>query len=364
MASQVAARVGARRSRDVAAAARSSRDVTAPDDGVITSRTVTVGQIAQAGNEMLRLLRNGRIEWRGEAPETRLKDLAPGQGVSVMTADGTPFHGKIRVVVADDLGQRSHGAHLRRPRRPTSALRPACSRAARSRSARGLRTWCRCESVVSADGYSYVFVLERGQHRRAPARRDGRHPRRMRSRSSAASRAGERIVDKGAGFLKDGDRVNVEQRGGRLMNFVTWSIRNPVPVIVLFIALTVAGLISFPKLGVLDRPDIEFPAVDRHGHVSGRRADADGIRDHAQGRGCRRDDRRHRADDLDRRRGRVDDEHRVPVRHRPLRRARRRPRRDDADPLRSAGRRQRADRLARRRRPAAPSSRGASRPTT
>jgi len=45
------------------------------------------------------------------------------------------------------------------------------------------------------------------------------------------------------------------------MNFVTWSIRNPVPVIVLFIALTIAGIISFPKLGVLDRPDIEFPAV-------------------------------------------------------------------------------------------------------
>ncbi len=45
------------------------------------------------------------------------------------------------------------------------------------------------------------------------------------------------------------------------MNFVTWSIRNPVPVIMMFIALTVAGIISFPKLGVLDRPDIEFPAI-------------------------------------------------------------------------------------------------------
>ncbi|HET8698540.1 MAG TPA: efflux RND transporter permease subunit, partial [Gammaproteobacteria bacterium] len=45
------------------------------------------------------------------------------------------------------------------------------------------------------------------------------------------------------------------------MNFVTWSIRNPVPVIVLFIGLTVAGLISFPKLGVQDRPDIEFPTI-------------------------------------------------------------------------------------------------------
>jgi multidrug efflux pump subunit AcrB len=45
------------------------------------------------------------------------------------------------------------------------------------------------------------------------------------------------------------------------MNFVTWSIRNPVPVVMLFIGLTLAGLISFPKLGVLDRPDIEFPSV-------------------------------------------------------------------------------------------------------
>ena len=45
------------------------------------------------------------------------------------------------------------------------------------------------------------------------------------------------------------------------MNFVTWSIRNPVPVVMMFIALTIAGLISFPKLGVLDRPDIEFPAI-------------------------------------------------------------------------------------------------------
>jgi multidrug efflux pump subunit AcrB len=45
------------------------------------------------------------------------------------------------------------------------------------------------------------------------------------------------------------------------VNFVTWSIRNPVPVIVLFVALSVAGLISFAKLGVQDRPDVELPAV-------------------------------------------------------------------------------------------------------
>jgi multidrug efflux pump subunit AcrB len=45
------------------------------------------------------------------------------------------------------------------------------------------------------------------------------------------------------------------------MNFVTWAIRNPVPVIMLFIALTLTGLMAFPRLGVQQQPDIEFPGV-------------------------------------------------------------------------------------------------------
>jgi multidrug efflux pump subunit AcrB len=46
------------------------------------------------------------------------------------------------------------------------------------------------------------------------------------------------------------------------MNFVTWAIRNPVPVIVLFIVLTVGGLISFKRLGIQDFPDIALPGVN------------------------------------------------------------------------------------------------------
>ena len=72
--------------------------VTASDDGVITSRTVTVGQIAQAGGEMLRLLRNSRIEWRGEAPEMRIGEIAAGQDVTVTTVEGLLVRGTIRVV--------------------------------------------------------------------------------------------------------------------------------------------------------------------------------------------------------------------------------------------------------------------------
>ncbi|MFO1377246.1 MAG: efflux RND transporter permease subunit [Steroidobacteraceae bacterium] len=45
------------------------------------------------------------------------------------------------------------------------------------------------------------------------------------------------------------------------MNFVTWSIRNPVPVAVLFFFLTIAGLLSFSRLGIQERPEIDFPTV-------------------------------------------------------------------------------------------------------
>src|SRR5690606_26714886 len=44
-------------------------------------------------------------------------------------------------------------------------------------------------------------------------------------------------------------------------NISAWCIRNPVPPIVLFILLLLAGLVSFNRMDVNDNPDVEFPAV-------------------------------------------------------------------------------------------------------
>ncbi len=44
-------------------------------------------------------------------------------------------------------------------------------------------------------------------------------------------------------------------------NISSWCIRNPVPPIVLFIALLLAGLISFARMTVTNNPDIDFPAA-------------------------------------------------------------------------------------------------------
>jgi multidrug efflux pump subunit AcrB len=44
-------------------------------------------------------------------------------------------------------------------------------------------------------------------------------------------------------------------------NISSWCIRNPVPPIVFFVALLLAGLISFARMQVNNAPDIDFPAA-------------------------------------------------------------------------------------------------------
>ena len=44
-------------------------------------------------------------------------------------------------------------------------------------------------------------------------------------------------------------------------NISAWSIRNPVPSLVLFTFLTLAGIISFMRMDVQNDPDIDFPVV-------------------------------------------------------------------------------------------------------
>ncbi len=45
-------------------------------------------------------------------------------------------------------------------------------------------------------------------------------------------------------------------------NISAVAIRHPVPPIVLFIILTLAGLISFWKMDITGNPDIDFPIVN------------------------------------------------------------------------------------------------------
>ena len=64
--------------------------VRAPDDGVISARSATVGAVLSSGQELFRMIRQGRLEWRAEVSSADLVLLKPGMSVRLTPANNTP----------------------------------------------------------------------------------------------------------------------------------------------------------------------------------------------------------------------------------------------------------------------------------
>jgi len=180
--------------------------VTAPDDGTITSRTVSVGQIAQTGGEMLRLLRLGRIEWRAEVPEAQLMNLTTGLPVRIVTADGKAVQGKVRTIAP--TVQTGNRTALVYADITGGEARPGMFARGEIETGTSNAMLVPVASLVVQDGYSYLFVLvdkdlvqRRLVHTGVVYGQD--------VEVLDGVKAGERIVVKGAGFLKDGDKVRI-----------------------------------------------------------------------------------------------------------------------------------------------------------
>ncbi|MBL0421194.1 efflux RND transporter periplasmic adaptor subunit [Ramlibacter sp. AW1] len=72
--------------------------VVAPDDGIISSRTATVGGVVGSGTELFRLIRQGRLEWRAEVTASELGRLRPGTPAQVTAASGAQLQGRLRTI--------------------------------------------------------------------------------------------------------------------------------------------------------------------------------------------------------------------------------------------------------------------------
>ncbi len=182
--------------------------VTAPDSGTITARTVSVGQIAQAGQEMLRMLRQNRVEWRAEVPESQLSRIKVGQSAQVTAVDGSVLMGKVRAVAPTvQVNNRTGIAYI--DITGGDARAGMFARGA-IEAGKGPGLLVPIASVVMQDGYSYVFVLGNNNVvERRLVQQAGVHGDSLEVASGIAP--GDLIAVKGAGFLKDGDTVRVSE---------------------------------------------------------------------------------------------------------------------------------------------------------
>ncbi len=70
----------------------------AADDGLISSRTATVGAVVSAGQELFRLIRHNRLEWRAQVTTAELPKLLTGQQVTLTAPGGIEAKGVVRMV--------------------------------------------------------------------------------------------------------------------------------------------------------------------------------------------------------------------------------------------------------------------------
>ena len=46
-----------------------------------------------------------------------------------------------------------------------------------------------------------------------------------------------------------------------MINVSAWSIRNPIPALMLFVMLTIAGVLSFRAMKIQNFPDLDLPTI-------------------------------------------------------------------------------------------------------
>ena len=181
--------------------------VLAPDQGVISARSATVGAVVPAGQELFRLIRQGRLEWRGEVAASELAQIKPGMPVQVTAAGGVAVAGKVRMVGPTvDAATRNGLVYVDLPQ-PGNARAGMFARgefAVGSASAMTLPQ----SAVLLRDGFSYVFKVgadnKATQAKVTVGRRVG-----DRIEITGGLDAAARVVASGAGFLADGDTVRV-----------------------------------------------------------------------------------------------------------------------------------------------------------
>lgn len=201
-----ARRSTARAQRDAAQLRRDFAELRAPAAGIISRRLVQPGQVVAAGTELLRLIRDGRLEWRAELAEADLARVAPGATVQLPHA-GQVIEGRIRAVSPGVDSQTRTGtvyADLPEP----GPLKAGTYVEGRILSGTGQALMVPAAAVVQRDGLAYVFTLDeqRVAHRQRVQTGDGDGGW---VEIRAGLKAGDRVVAQGAGFLGDGDTVRV-----------------------------------------------------------------------------------------------------------------------------------------------------------
>lgn len=202
------ARLAASRARLQAAELKMGKtSVLAPDDGVISARSVVVGSLTQTGQELFRLIRGGRIEWRAEVASADLVRVSAGMTATLIGPGGERVEGKVRSLAPSvDPNTRNGLVYVDLPG-GSSVKAGMFARGEFELGQHPVLTLPQ-SAVVLREGFAYAYRIE-GENRVAQVKvhTGGRQGNRIALLDGI--QAGDKVVASGAGFLADGDTVKV-----------------------------------------------------------------------------------------------------------------------------------------------------------
>lgn len=181
--------------------------VLAPDDGVISARSATVGAVLPTGTELFRMIRQGRLEWRADVASSDLARLKPGMSARVTPTGGAPIAGKLRMV-APTVDSATRNGIVFVDLAPSPGARAGMFASGEFDIGQGQGLTLPQSAVLLRDGFSYVLRVGAdarvSEAKVAVGRRVG-----DRIEITGGLDANARVVASGGGFLSDGDTVRV-----------------------------------------------------------------------------------------------------------------------------------------------------------
>lgn len=190
-----------------AALKKSKTSVVASDDGVVSARSATVGMIVQPGQELFRIIRGARLEWRAEVGAAALGRIKPGQAVRLTAPGGEQVDGTVRAL-APTVDPKTATALVYVDLPATAAGKLSAGMFARGEFRLGSKPALTLpqSALLLREGFAYVFKLDGSKVVQVKVATDRRNDDRI---EVVGLDAAARVVASGVGFLADGDTVRI-----------------------------------------------------------------------------------------------------------------------------------------------------------
>lgn len=182
--------------------------IVAVDNGVISSRTATLGTVVNVGNELFRLVRGERVEWRAELDANQLTRLEKGQKATVTLPAGDTVEGQVRQLSPTlDAKTRTAFAYVDLP--VQARIRAGAYVTGRIDLGQQPALTVPSSAIVMRDGRSYVFEVDTA--RKAVIQKEVTTGRSQDDRIEILNGLvpTASIVHTGGAFLNDGDSVRI-----------------------------------------------------------------------------------------------------------------------------------------------------------